>query len=898
MESTGKITINFEQEGFEQCISVTQYDTGKKVRCNIAGISGNIGAAMVYCKKPSGLETYTDADIVDDHTVEFYITEQMNAETGCAKCQLQLFGEDKSLTSYKFKILVQENMIASSRVTSADDYPVFRDTIEKFTEETLNLSDELKKEKELREEEHVSMKAQCAEAVSAEKSERQAADAAEKAERMQEIEVERARINNLVANNNPTEGNSELLDIRVGVDGTDYGSAGDAVRGQIGSLYEEKETGLQNLITSEMMKNGNPLTADVTKDEDGKITVTTKTNYGRYDIQYKGKIPEHFLLFSKFKANVDTTGFKVRFSVYGYHDSNNLQELEYDQLSNESCIQTGYYTATALCRKKETQADVNRIDIGLMPITPGVTIEFYNYIMFDLDQIYDYSYDNGINLYDIIKNISNKNAFFDDIGRYRGKIDNLLSIHSVFSKKSEIADSAELSEYANDVTPPVVPLVENYQFEFTPKDYYGWYTLNDVSYSVGDRLLIIATGDIPVYFGIRESGSSWSDRVVLNRQTSDGVNYGYALLTVKDNAMMNDLCYIQYAKDESSFVVGTTYHTSAYVYNVNRLKDELITFDCVKNLVNNGIPYGYIYDYILNLEEQLKRNIYSNPWKNKNALFVGDSLTAAKKYQTKVKEMLGINVFNHCKGGVGLVQMVDGDKGLGGDYDNETDASGVLKPLTAEDVSDKDLIVLFGGYNNRGTDDGKVGDCYNPDGGGQSTIAGYMQYCINRIYEELQNANNLKCKLLIVTVDCAGRYNYIDADGYDEYPSGSGRSMETLANIQREVAEHNSILCCDLWHNSGINKHTWNVFGASSNPVNETYSPYELNSSGDPVNETRIKYVKGQSYYQIRNGEVVLEEYTGSSPFPYNSDQLHKSTEGYDRIGECIVGTIIKGYGN
>lgn len=244
MESTGKITINFEQEGFEQYISVTQYDTGKKVRCNIAGISGNIGAAMVYCKKPSGLETYTDADIVDDHTVEFYITEQMNAETGCAKCQLQLFGEDKSLTSYKFKIMVQENMIASSRVTSADDYPAFRDAIEKFMNETLNLSNELKEEKELRETEHASMKAQCEEAVSTEKterqsadatekSERQAADAAEKSERMQEIAVERARINNLVANNNPTEGNSELIDVRVGANGETYDSAGEAVRSQI-----------------------------------------------------------------------------------------------------------------------------------------------------------------------------------------------------------------------------------------------------------------------------------------------------------------------------------------------------------------------------------------------------------------------------------------------------------------------------------------------------------------------------------------------------------------------------------------------------------------------------------------------------------------------------------------
>ena len=63
-------------------------------------------------------------------------------------------------------------------------------------------------------------------------------------ENKNDIAVERERITNLASlPDGSTTGDAELLDIRVGADAVTYGSAGDAVRGQVESLH----TRLDNL---------------------------------------------------------------------------------------------------------------------------------------------------------------------------------------------------------------------------------------------------------------------------------------------------------------------------------------------------------------------------------------------------------------------------------------------------------------------------------------------------------------------------------------------------------------------------------------------------------------------------------------------------------------------------
>lgn len=181
---------------------------------------------------------------------------------------------------------------------------------------------------------------------------------------------------------------------------------------------------------------------------------------------------------------------------------------------------------------------------------------------------------------------------------------------------------------------------------------------------------------------------------------------------------------------------------------------------------------------------------YVNKFVGKNALVIGDSLTAALKWQLQLIRNLHMTIQTHALGGAGIKQIIDG----------ATISGATLPPLSVEEVTDKDLIVFFGGTNYMHQAHGAVGDVYPAN----KTVCGEMQYAINKIFQLMKEANNLKCRVVCITPYCFGSTEWNDnalvKDGV-----GLADSIESIAN-------YNGLPCFNAYNNSGINQFTWSVY--------------------------------------------------------------------------------------
>lgn len=303
-----------------------------------------------------------------------------------------------------------------------------------------------------------------------------------------------------------------------------------------------------------------------------------------------------------------------------------------------------------------------------------------------------------------------------------------------------------------------------------------------------------------------------------------------------------------------------------------------ITLDFSSNpTINMSTVTGLLFNkyffnrlFIKNLVAEVNQDINIS---GGNYLAIGDSITAANLYQGSIASKFKMILTTHALGGVGLVGMVDGESSLAA--------------LTVAQVTGKKLITFFGGLNNRGSLQGTITDLYPT----QNTICGQLNYALDKVLSLLVTANNRDCRVVCILPHNVGKYPYIDANGTDEYPTGSGQSLYTATRLMKQVCERKGIPTIDLFSDSGFNSTTWGIYTSNALATNSYTYRGEFASFGalpsGVLNDAAR--VVGVANAYIHNGTTWV---LGATPYPYNTDQLHPGTLGHSRIANLCVAKI------
>lgn len=239
-----------------------------------------------------------------------------------------------------------------------------------------------------------------------------------------------------------------------------------------------------------------------------------------------------------------------------------------------------------------------------------------------------------------------------------------------------------------------------------------------------------------------------------------------------------------------------------------------------------------------------------------------------------------------------------------------------MPPLSAEELTDVDYVVMLGFFNEIGKypdkemDYGEVTDVYVQ--GGNNTICAKLNHLVDRVYECIKATKNEKCKLIIVSPYKYGCYPYGLGTGYD--------LGTKFCKKLKEFAEYHSIYYIDLMGELGINKHTWNVYTVNQTTYNPKYIPASgevgVNSPFSSVSELPTNspdgsfatvgttemwdvYKKNSESWEImQSGCTLTREYESIQGghvggYIWNADNLHPSLEGREFIGNFIANNLM-----
>ena len=176
--------------------------------------------ARIYIKKRE-TEVYNDCEI-SDNIVTFIPTTGSFDEVGECQAQLQIIEGEDIAVSFRMWVDVEENLIDGSAIESSNEYGALIDMTN-------------------------------------------------------DINVLKSEVAQIISGATPVDPDEELIDIRIGYDGTEYPTAGDAVRSQVGRIDDEISALPKYRYASEIAETGSGFVS-----LSGVITSNNNYKYVKY----------------------------------------------------------------------------------------------------------------------------------------------------------------------------------------------------------------------------------------------------------------------------------------------------------------------------------------------------------------------------------------------------------------------------------------------------------------------------------------------------------------------------------------------------------------------------------------------------------------------------------------
>ena len=204
------------------------------------------------------------------------------------------------------------------------------------------------------------------------------------------------RIDNIISHNNDAEGNSELIDIRNGVDGTVYGSAGSAVRKQLGVIIDKQNSAFNSIPIS--WKYGKSLDRNTEVAQSNRCITDYIDLSGRYiDITVpEGEMVKYSILYyDENKQYVSGTNYILTSGSYnGWVNGSYLKYIRLRVGMKDDSVPTVYSELTNRFHIKLSGSDVmqyrgNLILLGLTAFSQCTLNGYYSFTTADLNNISD-----------------------------------------------------------------------------------------------------------------------------------------------------------------------------------------------------------------------------------------------------------------------------------------------------------------------------------------------------------------------------------------------------------------------------------------------------------------------------------------------------------------------------